>query len=296
MPRRGRRSRGRTTLSIATAPTWCAADPTVLMLASSGRDLVNSVESCAVGRPRPRLRQVTGELLTLLGFTITAMPRRYRFGFQGPRPEYTMNVWSIMERVHYHYLSPRMMLAAHWRALHEKLDRMIAAGDSVGIRRWQEVVSAPIHLRMTHLVTAIQSITERHILPSKRCTLHHSRPQDFEAHRQRVMERKRQLADDICGEPQHLDIDGCARPPCSSTHSMRDHIDEYMRALWAMQSAVASMFHGARRDGRLATARWRGVATVRQGLHSWSDIPRATAESRECRHTRDNTAWPRWPR
>ena len=34
------------------------------------------------------------------------------------------------------------MLAAHWRALHEKLDRMIAEGDSGGIRRWEQVRSA----------------------------------------------------------------------------------------------------------------------------------------------------------
>ncbi len=117
---------------------------------------------------------VTGEILTLLGFTITAMPRRYGSGFQGPRPEHTIGVTDIMERAHYHYLSPRMMLAAHWRALHEKLDRMIAAGDFVGIRRWQEVVSAPIHLRMTHLVPAMHSISERHVLQSKRClpTIH----------------------------------------------------------------------------------------------------------------------------
>ena len=49
--------------------------------------------------------------------------------------------WEVRERSHYHYQSPRGMLAAHWRALHEKLDRMIAEGDSDGIRRWEQVRS-----------------------------------------------------------------------------------------------------------------------------------------------------------
>ena len=47
--------------------------------------------------------------------------------------------WNIKERSHYHYQSPRKMLAAHWRALHEKLDRMIAGKDAAGIRRWKQV-------------------------------------------------------------------------------------------------------------------------------------------------------------
>ena len=44
-------------------------------------------------------------------------------------------VTQIREYTLYHYLTPRKMLAVHWRALHEKLDRLQADGNATAIQR-----------------------------------------------------------------------------------------------------------------------------------------------------------------
>lgn len=114
---------------------------------------------------------VTGELLTLLGFDITPMPDpRYSLSYDAVAVDATDHSRQS-ERAHYHYLTPRKLLAAHWRALHEKLDRIHAAGDKATLLSWK---------------------------------------QDFDEHHQKIMQQKRRLADMLCGSPQNLQVPALA--------------------------------------------------------------------------------------
>ena len=64
----------------------------------------------------------------------------------------------LTEKIHYHYTSPRKMLAVHHRALHEKLDRMLAAGQHKRINTWQR------HFAHTHLRIAESKATLARVL------------------------------------------------------------------------------------------------------------------------------------
>ena len=75
--------------------------------------------------------KITGLLLGLLGFTITKFPQAIEssmLAYAVDSKEMNDYAHGAHEMMIYHYVSPRKLIHAHHRVMHEKLDRMVNAG------------------------------------------------------------------------------------------------------------------------------------------------------------------------
>lgn len=87
--------------------------------------------------------KITGLLLSLLGISITTVPKETMNSMQSWAADSAVMgdyIVKAKDFMIYHYMSPRKMILADWRAQHEKLDRMV---NTVVIAQQSEANSAP---------------------------------------------------------------------------------------------------------------------------------------------------------